>query len=80
MTHEEMKEALKSHLMEVTEKFFFTEEEEATQLIEKRKENVDGYLIEHKLTERETKSGTYFILVLKTRFGTLKEKQELLLG
>jgi len=71
-----MDEDLKQNLLVVTEQYFFTDEQEAADLIEKRKENTNGYLIEHKVSEKTAKNLTHFIVTLKTRFATLAEMKE----
>lgn len=69
-------EDLKLHLLVTTEQYFFTDEQDAADLIEKRKENTNGYLIEHKVSEKTAKSLTHYIVTLKTRFATLAEMKE----
>ena len=63
-------------LLEQSEKFFFTDEAEAENLIEERKKNENGILISYKLTTKETKTLLFFIVDLKTRFFTLQEAKE----
>lgn len=64
-------------LMEKTEKFFCTEEDFAEKLIEERKEGIDeGMLIDYKLSIKELKDSTYYIVTLKTRYLTLPEAKE----
>lgn len=63
-------------LMEKTEKFFCAEEDFAEKLIEERKESEDGMLIDYKLSVKELKNMTYYIVTLKTRYKTLEEAKE----
>lgn len=63
-------------LLDKTEKYFFTDEIKAEDLIEERKKEVEGQLIDYKLSIKETKQGTYFIVTLKTRYKTLTEAKE----
>ena len=60
-------------LMEKTEKFFVNSEEESVALIQERKNSSNGILIDYKVSEKETKEGLYYIVVLKTRYATLQE-------
>ena len=63
--------------MEKTEKFFINSEVEAEGLIIERKKNLEGGdLIDYKVSEKETKDGLYYIVVLKTRYATLAECKE----
>jgi len=63
-------------LLDQTEKFFFLEENEAEALIEERKKNENGILTSYKLSTKDTKDLTYYIVELKTCFCTLKEAKE----
>ena len=62
--------------MEKTEKFFCKEEDFAEKLIEERKESNEGMLIDYKLTTKELKDSTYYIVTLKIRYKTLTEAKE----
>lgn len=62
-------------LLETTEKFFITDEEEVNLLIEEYKEK-DDLLIDHKVSLKETKTGTYYIVTLKVRSLSLAEAKE----
>lgn len=62
--------------MEKTEKFFVTDEFTAENLVEEYKQNQEGMLIDHKVSLKETKENTYYIVVLKTRYVTLPEAKE----
>lgn len=65
-------------LLEVTEKFFITEEEEVERKIEEYKEHDSALLIDHKVSLKETKTGEYFIVTLKLRYLSLPEAKELI--
>jgi hypothetical protein len=62
--------------MEKTEKFFVTDEFLAESLVEEYKQNQEGMLIDHKVSLKETKETTYYIVTLKTRYTTLSEAKE----
>lgn len=62
--------------METTEKFFVNTEDEAENLIAERKKLTEGDLIDYKVSEKETKDGLYYIVVLKTRFANLQQCKE----
>lgn len=62
--------------MEKTEKFFVADEFTAENLVEEYKQNQEGMLIDHKVSLKETKENTYYIVVLKTRYVTLPEAKE----
>lgn len=64
-------------LLETTEKFFVTEEAEVDLLIEEYKEK-DELLIDHKVSLKDTKAGTYYIVTLKLRYLSLPEAKELI--
>lgn len=62
--------------MEKTEKFFVADEFTAENLVKEYKQNQEGMLIDHKVSLKETKENTYYIVVLKTRYVTLPEAKE----
>lgn len=62
-------------LLETTEKFFITEETEVDLLIEEYKEK-DELLIDHKVSLKETKTGSYYIVTMKLRHLSLSEAKE----
>lgn len=62
-------------LLETTEKFFITEETEVDLLIEEYKEK-DELLIDHKVSLKETKTGSYYIVTMKLRYLSLPEAKE----
>lgn len=63
-------------LMEKTEKFFVSDEFSAESLVEEYKTSDEGMLIDHKVSFKETKDSTYFIVTLKLRYVTLPEAKE----
>lgn len=66
-------------LMEKTEKFMVSAEDFSEKLVQRYKDNQDGYiLVDWKITRKETKEGEYFIVTLKSRYKTLTEAKDLM--
>lgn len=65
-------------LLEVTEKYIITSEQEVTDKIEEYKNKEEGLLVDHKVSLKETKTGEYYIVTLKLRHLTLPEAKELI--
>ena len=66
----------KGILLEKAEKHYYTDEDYAEKKIETYKNSTDFDLIDYKLSKKETKDKTYFVLTLKCRFSTLNEAKE----
>lgn len=65
--------------MEKTEKFMVSAEDFSEKLVQRYKDNQDGYiLVDWKITRKETKEGEYFIVTLKSRYKTLTEAKDLM--
>lgn len=63
-------------LMEKTEKFFVSDEFLVNSLIEEYKNHEEATLVDHKVSLKETKDNTYFIVTLRLRYQTLSEAKE----
>lgn len=63
-------------LMEKTEKFFVSDEFLVNSLIEEYKNHEEATLVDHKVSLKETKDSTYFIVTLRLRYQTLSEAKE----
>ena len=62
--------------LETTEKFLITDEFLVDSTIEEYKNTTDGTLIDHKVSLKETKDESYYIVTLKVRHKTLAEAKE----
>jgi len=62
--------------MEKTEKFFVSDEFLVNSLIEEYKNHEEATLVDHKVSLKETKDNTYFIVTLRLRYQTLSEAKE----
>ncbi len=63
-------------LLEFTEKYLFTTEDEAELLVEKKKQNEESVLLDWKISKKETKKGEYCLLTTKERLLTLEQAKE----
>lgn len=65
-------------LLEVQEKYIFSDENSAESFVEELKQNQEFELIDRKLTLKETKDSVFYILVVKKRFLTLSDGKQAL--
>lgn len=64
-------------LMERTEKFMCSSEDYAEKLVERYKDNEDGYtVVDRKISHRTTKDSEYYIVTIKCMYKTLAEAKD----
>ena len=63
-------------LLETTEKYLVTDEFEVDSMIEEFKRSDVATLVDHKVSLKETKTDSYYIVSLKMRYNTLSEAKE----
>lgn len=63
-------------LLETTEKYLVTDEFEVDSMIEEFKQSDVATLVDHKVSLKETKTDSYYIVSLKMRYKTLSEAKE----
>jgi hypothetical protein len=63
-------------LLETTHKFLVTDEFLVDSMLEEYKKNTEATLIDHKVSLKESKDSSYYIVMVKLRYKTLAEAKE----